>query len=57
MSWPREGGEGNRCGTCLERAVPLGGRWVQTPLRGRTSVILAGLLGFSEPQLPDLSVG
>ena len=52
MSWSREGGEGNRRGTCGEWAVPLVGRWVQTPLRGLTSVLLAGLLGFSEPQLP-----
>ena len=57
MSWPREGGEGNRCGSCGEWTVTLGGRRVQTPFRGRPSVFLAGLLGLSEPQLPSLLVG
>ena len=57
MSWSPEGDEGNGYGTCWEWAVTLGGRWVQTPLCGRTSVLLAGLLGFSEPQLPSPLVG
>ena len=37
MSWSWEGGEGNRCGSCGEWEVPLGGQRVQTPLRGPTA--------------------